>query len=214
MGTSVRNRAAARAAEAGAGGLAATLFGKTRRAILSLVFARPGEAFYLRQLMRAAGIGRGTVQREVEVLTRAGILRRIVRGRQVYYEANPECPVFPELRGLVVKTAGVADVLKGALAPLAERLRVAFVYGSVAHGAERSGSDIDLMVIGDPAFGEVVVALAPAQEILGREVNPTVYPPDEFRAKRAARHHFVSTVLKGKKIFVIGDERELARLAR
>lgn len=214
MGTSIRNRAAARAAEASHGSLAATLFGKTRRAILSLTFARPGEPFYLRQLMRAAGVGRGTVQREVEALTRAGILRRIVRGRQVYYEANPECAVFPELRSLVVKTAGVADVLRGALAPLAERLRVAFVYGSVARGAERPGSDVDLMVIGDAGFGEVVAALATAQDILGREVNPTVYPPDEFRSKRAGRQHFVSSVLKGEKIFVVGDERELARLAK
>jgi predicted nucleotidyltransferase len=165
-------------------------------------------------LTRLAALGRGTVQRELDFLTRAGVARRTVRGRQVYFQANPESPIYAELRGIVVKTTGVADVLRMALAPLAGRIRVAFVYGSVAHGAERPGSDVDVMVIGDTSFGETSDALAGAQAALGREVNASVHSADEFRAKLAAGQHFIRSVAKGGKIFLIGDARELARLAK
>jgi len=166
------------------------------------------------QLIQHAGLGRGSVQRELEFLARAGIARRTVHGRQVYFQANPACPIFPELRSLVVKTSGVADVLRAAFAPLASRIRVAFVYGSVARGEERRASDVDVMVVGEATFSEVVDALASAQDALGREVNPTVYPPDEFRAKINAKHHFLVTIIKGDKLFLIGDQRELGRLAK
>jgi predicted nucleotidyltransferase len=154
----------------------------------------------------------GGVQREVKRLAEAGIIRRTVRGRQVYYQANPECPVFGELKGLVVKTAGAADVLRDALAPLAQRINVAFIYGSVARLGQKSGSDVDLIVIGDVSFGDVVSALRTAQETLSREINPSVYLPAEFKSKLKARHHFLSSVLRNEKVFVMGDEHELARL--
>jgi predicted nucleotidyltransferase len=192
----------------------APLFGKTRQALLSLLFTHADESFFLEQLIRAAALGRGTVQRELAFLSRAGILRRTVRGRQVYFQADPDCPVYAELKGLVVKTAGVADALRAALAPLAARIRVAFVYGSVARSAERRASDIDVMVIGDVSFAEAAEALGRAQQDLRREINPSVYPAAEYRTKLAAKHHFLGSVLKGEKIFLIGDERELARLAK
>jgi len=191
--------------------LSAALFGQTRRAILALLYGHPDEAYYLRQLVRSAGLGLGAVQREVKRLADAGIFQRTVRGRQVYYQANPECPLFEELKSLVVKTAGVADALRDALAPLAGQINVAFIYGSVARFKQRSGSDVDLMVIGDVSFGDVVSALGAAQELLHREINPTVYSPAEFRSKLKARHHFLSSVLRNEKVFVIGDEHELAR---
>ena len=191
-----------------------SLFGKTRQALLALLYTHSDEAHLQESLIHLAALGRGTVQRELDFLTRAGIVRRTVRGRQVYFQADPDCPIYPELKGLIVKTAGVADVLRGALAPLAERIRAAFIYGSVAKGAERRGSDVDVMVIGDVSFAEVADTRGRTQETIGREVNPSVYPPAEFRSKVAARHHFVNTVLKGEKIFLIGDERELARLAK
>ena len=190
------------------------LFGKTRQALLSLFFTRADEAHLQESLIRLAALGRGTVQRELEFLARAGIVRRTVRGRQVYFQANPDCPIYSELRGLIVKTVGVADALRVALAPLAERIRVAFIYGSIARGAERRASDVDAMVIGDVAFAEMAEAFAGAQKEIGREVNASVYPPAEFRAKLAAKHHFLRSVLKGEKIFLIGDERELGRLAK
>lgn len=194
--------------------MAAALFGKTRRAVLGVLYGHPDEAFYLRQLVRATHAGQGAVQREVKRLSEAGIIRRTVQGREVYYRANPECPVFPEVKSLVVKTAGVGDVLRSALAPLAGRIKVAFLFGSFAQGKHNQQSDVDIMIIGEATFKEVVDALASAQEALARDVQPTVYPLAEFQARVKAREHFVTTVLGELKIFLIGDECELAGLAQ
>ena len=192
----------------------AALFGKTRQALLGLLFGRADQEHLQESLIQLAGLGRGTVQRELEFLARAGVVRRTVRGRQVYYQANSESPIYGELRGLVVKTGGVADVLRAALAPLADRVRVAFIYGSVARGAERRASDVDVMVIGDVSFSDVSDALGKAQEAIGREVNPSVYALADLRSKLAAKQHFLRSVLKSEKIFLIGDEHELGRLAK
>src|SRR5207249_8917501 len=145
-------------------GLLAALVGHTRCAVLALFFSRADEAFYLRQVVRYVGAGLGAVQRELRRLSEAGIIRREVRGRHVYYQANFECPIFGELHGLVVKTAGVADVLRSALAGLVARTATSFVYGSLAKGTGQAASDVDLMVVGDVTFAEVVAALGPAQE--------------------------------------------------
>lgn len=191
-----------------------TLFGKTRQAVLSLLYSNVGEAFYLRQIVRAAGVGVGAVQRELKELSDAGIIQRIVRGRQVYYQANPHSPVFEELKGLVTKTIGIAGILQTALAPLADRIRVAAIYGSVARSEENRASDVDLLVVGKVTFAEIVSALGQAQKTINREINPTVYPPSEFRSKLLAGHHFLNTVLAKPILFLVGDERELARLAK
>ena len=188
------------------------LLGKSRAAVLGILYGRPDESFYTRQIARAAGTSVGTVQRELGTLTAAGILSRSVSGHQVYYRANAGCPIFPELKGLLAKTAGLADVLRKAIAPLSRKVRLAFVYGSLAGGTAGARSDVDLMVVGDATFSEVVAALEPAQEQLGREINPTVYPAREFRAKCAAGHHFLKTVLGGPKILLLGGPRELVRL--
>ncbi len=190
------------------------LFGKTRQTLLALLYARADQEHLQESLIQLAGLGRGTVQRELEFLSRAGVVRRMVRGRQVYYQANSESPIYGELRGLVVKTAGVADALRAALAPLAGRIQLAFIYGSVAKGTERRASDVDVMVIGEVSFAETSDALGRVQETIGREVNPSVYPSAEFREKVAAKNHFLRTVLKGEKIFLIGDGHGLARLAK
>jgi predicted nucleotidyltransferase len=193
--------------------LASALFGKARRALLGLLYVRPDEAFYLRELIRAARVGQGAMQREVKRLSDAGIIERTARGREVYYRANPGCPIFAELKSMMVKTAGVSDVLRAALAPLETRIRVAFVYGSFAKGEQNQRSDIDVLVVGDCSFKEVVTALGSSQDTLGREIQPTVYPVAEFRARVRSAQHFVTSVLGQEKIFLIGDERELARLA-
>ena len=192
--------------------LSATLFGKTRRAVLALLYSHVEEPFYLRQIARTAGGGLGAVQRELKKLSEAGIIRRTVRGRQVYYQANPECPVYSELKSLVVKTVGVGDVLRAALVPLSDRINVAFLFGSLARGGERSSSDADVMIVGDVTFAEVVSVLGHAQETVRREINPLVYPPEEFQFKLTADHHFLKKVLEESKFFLIGDEYELAKL--
>jgi predicted nucleotidyltransferase len=178
------------------------------------VYSRADEEHLQESLIRLAGLGRGTVQRELDFLARAGVVRRTVRGRQVYFQANPQSPIYTELRGIVVKTSGVADALRGALATLSGRISVAFIYGSVARGSERSVSDVDVMVIGDVSFAEVSDALSPAQVAIGREVNPSVYTAGDFRTKLKAKHHFLRTVLSAAKIFLIGNDDELGRLAK
>lgn len=190
------------------------LFGGAQRAVLALLFGRPDEEFYLREIIRAVGVGQGAVQRELKRLVAAGLVTRRVRGRQVHFRANPDSPVFEELRGLLLKTAGAVEVLRSALAPLADRIRLAFIYGSVARGEERRQSDLDLLVVGDVSLGEVVKSLGPAQERLGREVNPTVYSEDEFRARIAAGRHFIKRVMAGAKVYVIGDEQDARNLGK
>ncbi|MGH7392937.1 MAG: nucleotidyltransferase domain-containing protein [Candidatus Rokuibacteriota bacterium] len=199
-------------AKAGQHQPASVLFGRTRRRVLGWLLGHPDEMFYLRQIVRHAGAGQGAVQRELGLLTRAGLLRRTVQGRQVYFQANRESPIFRELQAVFLKTVGVADVLREALAPIADRVLVAFVFGSAARGELRADSDIDLLVVGDAPFESVAGALAEAQERLGRDVNPTVYPPDEFRTKIGAGHHFLTTVLQGPRVFVIGGPDELGGL--
>lgn len=193
--------------------IASALFGKNRRAVLALLFGHADEVFYVRQIARACGPGLGAIQRELAQLAAVGILRRLARGNQICYQANPECPVFSDLKGLITKTVGVADVLRAALAPLADRIVTAFLFGSVARAEQRRTSDVDLAVIGQVTFAEVVDVLASTQENLGREVNPVVYSAAEYRSKLVAGHHFVRGLSKSEKIFLIGGERELAGLA-
>jgi predicted nucleotidyltransferase len=200
---------------ASASSIGAALFGATRQAVLRLLFGHCDQRFYQRQIIRSCRLGSGAVQRELEQLAGAGILSRTVEGRQTYFQANGQCPVFEELRGLARKTFGVAQVLENGLAPLNGKAQLAFLYGSMASGSETAGSDVDVMVVGERvSMDEVLSALAGAQRDLGREVNPSVYRTGEFCRKLAQGQHFLSGVVSGPKIFLIGDENELARLAQ
>ena len=154
------------------------------------------------------------MQRALNQLTGAGIISRTVQGRQVYYQANEKCPIFNELKNIVRKTFGVADVLRQSFTSKADKVRLAFIFGSVARSADDRRSDIDLIVVGRISLGDVVSLLSLAEEILGREINPVVYPVAEFRKKVKEDLHFVKTVLEGEKIFLIGDEKELRRLIK
>ena len=180
---------------------------------MTLLYGHADEAFYLRQIVRLTGAGLGPAQRELKQLTDVGIVRRTVQGHQVYFQANPDSPIFNELKSLITKTSGIGDTLQSALVPLSDRITVAIVYGSVAWGEENHRSDVDLLVVGDISFSEVVKALRNAQETLGREINPTVYPVEEFRSRIDEEHYFIRNVLSGEKIFVIGDGHDLKRLA-
>ena len=189
------------------------LFSNTRRAVLALLFGRTETSFYTKQILDAVKIGRGTVERELKNMTDAGIIIREVQGRQVYYRANEKCPIFNELKSLVRKTFGVTEVIRQSLEPAAPKIKLVFIFGSMATGTEKKGSDIDVMVVGTVSFGDTVALLASAQEKLGREINTVVYPAAEFKKKVKEDHYFVKTVIKGEKIFIIGDESELNRLA-
>ncbi len=196
--------------------VAQVLFGSTRREVLALLLGRPEERFYLREILRTIGGGSGAVQRELKHLTDAGLVHREARGRQVYFSANRDAPIFAELRAIVEKTAGTADVLRGALAGLlrAGRIHLAFVYGSVATGTQTARSDVDLFILGDAALAEVLPDLEKADRRLGREINASVYPATEFRQKLKRGMPFLKRIVAGPKLFVAGDERELERLAR
>jgi predicted nucleotidyltransferase len=198
-----------------AGAIAIKLFGRLTRELLSLLYGDPERSLYLRELVRLTGASPGAVQREVGELTKAGLLVRSRRGRQVFYQANRSTPVFAELRGLLEKTVGLPDVLRAVLAPLADRIEAAALFGSVVTGASGPTSDIDLLVIGSAEFAEVTDALAPAETRLGREINPMVYTRAEFRRRLSDGGHFVSSVLRAPRMALIGvlpdEPRKLAR---
>ena len=194
------------------GALSDGLFGKTRQVVLALLYGRTDSSFYTKQILDAVKIGRGTVQRELKNLSDAGIIIREVQGHQVYYRANERCPIFDELKNIVRKTFGVSDVIKQSLSSKAKKIRLAFIYGSVARGSDDRKSDIDVMVVGNISFGEVVGLLSSAEEQLSREINAVVYPEAEFKQKVKSDQYFVKNVLAGQKIFLIGDDSELSRL--
>jgi len=192
--------------------LSETLFGHTRAAVLAVLYGHVGDAFYLRQLARLTDISLGPVQREIRQLVEAGLVNKRTVGAQTLYSANQDSPVFHEIKNLVSKTVGMHDVLAAALSPLQNKINLAFVYGSVARARETERSDVDLMVVGNVDFGDVVEELAGAQKILNREINPTVYSVSEFRKK--VRENFLKTVLSDRKLFIIGDEDDLRELGQ
>ena len=192
--------------------IAPALFSKGRRELLALLFSHADKSFYLRQVVRMLGIGQGVVQRELSRLWKAGLITRTRVGSQIHYQANRESPVFNELKSLMIKTAGLAEVLRAALSTVADQIDVALVFGSFARSEHRAQSDVDVMVVGKVSFGDAVTALQTAQKRAGREVNPVVFSADEYRARRKSKDRFLQTVLNSPKLFLIGGEHELKRL--
>lgn len=195
-------------------GILSSLFGKTRRSILSLLFGHADEAFHLRKILRLSQASPGAGQRELKRLSEAGILTRSVRENQVLFQANAQCPFFDELKRMIAKTVGLVDVLRNELEPVASQIRIALVYGSLASDAATATSDVDLLVIGDVGFGSIVASLAKAQDILRREINPLVMSPSEFQDRMAKDDHLLGTILKSPILLVMGDRRELERMAQ
>jgi len=192
--------------------LSRTLFGRTRGAVLSVLYGHADESFYLRELARRTEIALGPVQREIRQLVDAGLVTRRIAGGRTLYTANHRSPVYGEIKRLVTKTVGMHDVLHAALDPLGAKINLAFVYGSVAGSRETENSDVDLMVVGKVGFDTIVETLGDAQKILNREINPTVYSVREFATK--VRGNFLKTVLADKKLFIIGDENVLRELGQ
>ena len=188
------------------------LFGQTRGAILALLYSRPDESFYVRQLARQLSTSVGAVQRELANLSRVGLISRSRLGSQVFYQANRDSPVFAEMRELLAKTVGIFHALRAALEPLAKQIAVAFVYGSIARREEKAGSDADLMIVGKVSLDEVLEQLSNVEASLGRSVNPTVYSVPEYKSKVASENHFLNAVIRGRKVFLFGDEDELGEM--
>ncbi len=187
------------------------LFGAYRRQVLALLLLRPDERFHVRGIARLTGVPAGSLHRELTLLARAELLLRTKEGRQVYYQANRQSPIFNELAGIFRKTSGLADVLRAALLPLADQVELAFVFGSVAQGTERSASDIDLFVLGETSFPVIVEALADLHERLGREINPVIMRSAEF-SEKCTSDPFLQRVVKETKIYVMGGADDFAKL--
>ena len=187
------------------------LFGTYRKKALSLLLLHPDTDYHVRELARLTGTAPGTLHKELAKLAATGLLLRKIQGNQVRYQANQQCPVFPELAGLLRKTTGAAEVLATALAPLAPPL--ALIFGSVASGTETASSDIDLLIIGNIGFADVVRATHPAQAELGRDINPVVYNANEFKRRVDEQDPFVLDLLANPKIFLTGTTHDLSQLA-
>lgn len=189
------------------------LFGSYRQRVLGLLLLQPAQRFHVRELARQTGTTPGTLHRELSKLAEAGLLLRERQGNQVLYQANRSCPVFEELAGLFRKTSGAVTVLQEALRELAPQIRFALLFGSLARGTETPASDVDVLVVGDAGFAEVVRALYPAQELLRREINPVVYSGSEFLARLRDKEPLLLEVLAKPRLFLLGNEHDFAEFA-
>ena len=207
-------RASASLADEGPTSLADALFTTTQQRLLALLFGQPSRSFFATELIALTGSGSGAVQRELRRLTSSGLVDMTPIGRQKHYKANPGTPVFEELRGLVVKTVAVAQPIRQALEPLADRVSLALLYGSAARGGDMASSDIDLLLVSDRlTLEEVYSALIPVESQLSRSIHPTLYTSAEFSDRRAAGSPFLANVLGGDRLVLIGkaDEPPAAR---
>lgn len=191
--------------------LADALFSTTQQRVLALLFGQPGRSFFATEVIRLAGGGSGAVQRELARLVDSGLVTVARVGTQKHYQANPKSPIFAELSAIAQKTVGLAEPLREALAPLAQRIAAAFVFGSVAKRSDRATSDIDVLVLSDTVdYADVFAALQSAEAKLGRTINPTVYRPADWRKKLRSGNAFVRKVAGQPKLFLIGREEVLA----
>ena len=190
--------------------LADALFPKVRQRVLAVLFGSPDRSFYANQLIAMAQSGTGAVQRELADLSKAGLLTVSKQGNQKHYQANASAPVFAELRSLVLKTMGLADALRAALAPLAAQIDAAFIYGSVARQQDTAHSDVDVMIVSNSlGYGDVFGALESATVALGRKVNPTLYAPADWTKRMEEDSAFIARVWQQPKIWLIGTEAQL-----
>ena len=187
--------------------IADALFSKVRQRVLTVLFGTPDRSFYTNEVIGLAQSGAGAVQRELADLAAAGLLTVRKQGNQKHFQANAASPVFVELRSLVLKTSGLADVLRAALLPLAPQIAVAFVFGSVAKQQDTAASDVDLLVVSDTlGYGDVFGALEAASQTLGRTINPALYSAADFQARQLGDNAFINRVMQQPKIWLIGQE--------
>lgn len=185
------------------------LFSGYRRQVLGLLLLHPEMRYHVREIARLTNTTAGSLHRELSKLAKAHVLIRDESSNHVYYQANTAFPIFEELASILRKTSGLADVLVEALAPLAEKIEAAFIFGSVGRGTETAGSDIDVLIIGDISFADAVKAFYPAQTILKREINPKVYIKSEWEKLMKEHSSFAKEILDGPKIFIIGTINDI-----
>lgn len=190
------------------------LFSPYRRKVLAVLFLNPEERFHVRELERKTGISAGSLHRELKAMAEAGILKRESQGNQVLYQVAKDCPIHDELASIFRKTDGLALPLREALGTLGDRVRIAFVFGSMASGTQHAGSDLDICVLGDATLFDVVKALGPAQDSLSFEINPVVMTTSVFIEKLAAHDRFVERLYLEDKVFVVGSEREFGEFTQ
>jgi len=208
MGTNRRDRASG--AE-GQSRLSDALFTKVQQRVLGILFGNPERSFYANELIRLAGSGTGAVQREVAKLQAGGLVTVTHVGNQKHIQANQDAPVFKELRALVLKTSGLADIVRAVLSPLAPQIQAAFIFGSLAKGEAAGGSDVDLMIISNSlSYPDIYAALEVASQQLGRTVNPTIYTQSAFTRRVQQRNAFLTKVLAHPKIWLIGSDDAIA----
>lgn len=211
MGIDTKPRVSEAAALYASANLSDALFTATQQRVLGCLFGQPGRSFSISELIQTTGAGSGAVQRELARLSGSGLLSVEQLGKQKLYRANPDSPIHDELVAIVRKTFGLAMPLREALAPLADRLNAAFVYGSVAKGSDTASSDIDLMLVSDAlTYADAMAALHPLMERLGREINPTLYTRAELRKRIAEGNSFVTRVLAQPRLWLIGNDDALA----
>lgn len=192
--------------------IADALFTKTQQRVLATLFGKPDQSFYLNEIVRLANIGKGTVKRELERMTAAGLLTIKRIGNQNHYQANPDCPIYSELLGITRKTFGIADVIKAALLPLDAQIDQAFIYGSVAKEQDTASSDIDLMVISDTLpYATLMTALIEAEPTVGRPINPTIYTAQQIRDKLHGNNAFITRVLAQPKLWIKGSDDDIGK---
>ncbi|MEA2339907.1 MAG: hypothetical protein QOE82_3914 [Thermoanaerobaculia bacterium] len=190
-----------------ASAIASALFTPVQQRVLGMLFGQPERRFQSAELIRLAGSGTGAVHRQLQRLVEAGLVTVSRDGNQKYYNAQKDSSVYPELHGLIVKTVGIVEPLRAALAAVADRIHLAFVFGSVAKGSEHGGSDLDLLVVTDAlAYAEVYAALESAERTLGRTINPTVFTSGEWKRKLARKDSFVARITAQRRLFVIGTD--------
>ncbi|MCD6027240.1 MAG: hypothetical protein K0R08_1759 [Solimicrobium sp.] len=187
-------------------GLADALFSKVQQQVLGLLFVNAQRSFYTNEIVRFVGSGVGVVQRELEKLAESELITIQKIGNQKHYQANPDTPIFSELRSIMLKTVGLADILRLALLSYSDKIQAAFIYGSIADGRDTAKSDIDLFIISkELTYADVVDALSEHETKLGRPINPLIYSMEEIKRKLDEHNAFVSRVLKQPKIFLIGS---------
>lgn len=187
--------------------IADALFSRVQQRVLAVIYGNPDRSFFASEIIRLAGSGSGAVQRELARLDAAGLVTVDQLGRQRHYRANAAAPVFEELRGIVLKTFGLVDRLRSALAPRASDIRAAFIFGSVAKREDTASSDIDLLVLSDDmAYSDLFTLLEPVSAHVARVVNPTLFTTSELESRLQRRNAFLTRVLDQPKLWVIGAE--------
>ncbi|MGM0415965.1 MAG: nucleotidyltransferase domain-containing protein [Thermodesulfobacteriota bacterium] len=190
--------------------LADALFSKTRKRVLAILFGRPDESFYSREIIQKVGTGVGSVHRELEHLEHCGLVKVSKIGNQKHYQANKDSPVFEELKGLILKTCGVADILRTGIEHLSNQVKVAFVYGSIAENTATVGSDVDVMFVSDTlTYADLLAAIPEMEQKIGRTINPVVYSMREFKDKLSNANNFITSVVQQPKVFLIGCEDDI-----